>query len=307
VSINQIVSRGFAAGSHVLAGIFLLFLVHAPTQVLGAVAQQVQREAVPRPGQAPDAGLLALSLGLSFTLVLLALGVFFLFPLVLGGILGQVRDRLESPQQAPKPFGTYGRSFYVPLLGNLGVFVLIMIVLMAPLMCLVMVLYFQQSAVVEAWATTSPEGDALPPPPDMQQMTRHLLSHPAVVAGMVIGALLASAASMIYWVANCLVVCEREGVWASWRKALRFCYDNLSAVLVVLLLSLVVGLLISPLGLLGQLGIVKELWPMVGLAVGYSALIGYWGALLAGVVMSLYLARRPLPPQQGEPGLPAVA
>jgi hypothetical protein len=170
-----------------------------------------------------------------------------------------------------------------------------------------MALYFQEMAwVAQAGSAITAEGDALPPPPDVQQMTRHLLLHPAMVAGVVITALLASAAAMVYWVANCMVVCEREGVLASWRKAFRFCRQNLPGVLVVLLLSFAVGLFISPLGLLGQLGIVTELWVLVALALVYAALIGYWGVLLAGLVMSLYLARRPLPPQQ-EPGLPAVA
>jgi hypothetical protein len=308
VSINQIVTRGFAAGSSVLAGALLLFLLHAPTQVLGAVAQHVQREAMPRPGQAPDVGQLALSFALSFALLLLALGVFFLYPLVLGGILGQVRDRLESPQQAPIRFGTYGRSFYVRLLGSLGVYALIMIVLMVPVMCLGVGLYFQYVAELEELAKpVTPEGNAVPQPPDPQQLTRQLLLHPVMVVGIAIASLLAAAASMIYWVANCMLVCEREGVFASWRKALRFCRQNLPAVLVVLLLSFAVGLLISPLGLLGQLGIVTELWALVSLALVYAAFIGYWGVVLAGLVMSLYLARRPLPPGQGQPELPAVA
>jgi hypothetical protein len=115
-----------------------------------------------------------------------------------------------------------------------------------------------------------------------------------------------AAAAMVYWVANCVVVSEQETVLTSWRRSLRFCRQNFSAVLVVGLLSYVVGLLTSPLTLVGQLGIVKETWALVGLAVLYSALIGYWGVLLAGLSMSLYLGRRQASGQP-EPELSAMA
>jgi hypothetical protein len=309
VPINQIVTRGFAAGSSVLVGVFLLFLLHAPVQVLNAVAHHVQWEALPGPGQAPDLGLLTLGVSLSFAALALALGVFFLFPLVMGGILGQVRDRLESPQQARTGFGTYGRAFYVRLLGNLGIFALVMIVVLSPVMCLAVGLAFQDISEVERLGgpVTTAEGKPVPEPPDPQQLTRYVLLRPVMLAGIAIASFLVSAASMVYWVACCRVVCEGDGVFASWGKALRFCRANLPAVFVVLLLSFAVGFLISALGILGQLGIVKDMWALVVLAVVYSAFIACWGVLLAGAVMSLYLARRPPLPGQLEPGLSAVA
>jgi hypothetical protein len=120
---------------------------------------------------------------------------------------------------------------------------------------------------------------------------------------MGISSILMAAVAMVYWVANCVVVSEQKSVLASWSQSLRFCRKNFSAVLVVGLLTYAAGLLMSPLSLVGQLGIVKEPWILVALAVWYSAFLGYWGVLLAGLSMSLYLARRQAC-GQWEPGLP---
>jgi len=128
----------------------------------------------------------------------------------------------------------------------------------------------------------------------------------------VIASLLVSAVGIVYWVANCIVVSERERVVVSWRKALHFCRQNFSAVLVVWLLNLAVGLVISPLGLVVQLGLVARVVPVVALALVvaltllYAALISYWSVLLAGLTMSLYLARRS-PAEQPEPAVSAPA
>ena len=48
----------------------------------------------------------------------------------------------------------------------------------------------------------------------------------------------------------------------------------------------------APLGMLGQLGVVTGTWALLGLALAYSVLIGYWGVISAGISMSLYLGRR---------------
>ena len=80
---------------------------------------------------------------------------------------------------------------------------------------------------------------------------------------------------------------------AAWQKSLRFCRRNFSAVLVIWLLTLAIGILISPLSLVGPLGLVKVVWVLAVLALLYSAIIGYAGVLWAGVGMSLYLGRQP--------------
>jgi hypothetical protein len=135
---------------------------------------------------------------------------------------------------------------------------------------------------------------------DPQQLNRQLLAHPVMLAGMGIASLLASAVAMVYWVASSVVVSEQGRVLASWRKALHFCRQNFPALLVVCLLTFAVGFVTAPFSLAGQLGFVKELWALVALALVYSALVGYTGVLLGGVIMSLYLARR-MPSGQPEP------
>jgi len=310
MSIGHIIARGFAAAHAALVGALFVFLLQAPVQVLSAVGQGLQGEAMRGAGQQPDMNLVMLSLGFSCGTFVLALAVFFLFPLVQGGILGQVRVRLESPGQRPGPFGVYGRAFYRRLLGSQALFTLVILVVMVPVMCLSVVVTLQE--IARAMPAGAAEGAPAPATLDPHEFTRQLLSNPAVLAGMVIASLLVSAVGIVYWVADCIVVSERERVVVSWRKALHFCRQNFSAVLVVWLLNLAVGLVISPLGLVVQLGLVARVVPVVALALVvaltllYAALISYWSVLLAGLTMSLYLARRS-PAEQPEPAVSAPA
>jgi hypothetical protein len=302
--IGQIIVRGCAATRVALVGALLMFVLQAPLQVLGAFGPAVQRETMRGPGQQPDANQLLLNLSFSCGTFVLGLAVFFLFPLVHGGILGQVRDRLELPSRPPGQFATYARAFYARLLGSEALFMLMMFAVMVPVMCLGMGLMFQEMARFAPPDVA--EGGPPPPFADPQQLTRQLLSRPAVLAGVGLAALLLSAVGMVYWVANCVVVADEEGVFDSWRKALRFCRHHLSAVLVVWLLNVVGGVLVSPLGLLGSLGVVQDPWVLVAVGLVYAAVIACWGLLLAGLVMSLYLARGS-PAEQPEPAAPAPA
>ncbi len=52
--------------------------------------------------------------------------------------------------------------------------------------------------------------------------------------------------------------------------------------------------MVSPFALLGSRGIVTNVVALVALALLYAGLVAYWGTILAGLVMSLYLTgRRP--------------
>ena len=97
--IGQTLGRGFVAAHGALLGALFLFLLQAPVQVLSAVAQGISPSPGGEPGQKPGAEQLALMTGVSCGTFVFGLAVFFLFPLVLGGTLGQVRDRLEYPGQ----------------------------------------------------------------------------------------------------------------------------------------------------------------------------------------------------------------
>jgi hypothetical protein len=98
-----------------------------------------------------------------------------------------------------------------------------------------------------------------------------------MLAGMGLSSVLLAAVAMVYWVANCVVVSEQRTALRFWGRALRFCQQNLGGVLVDGALGYVAGRSITPLSLVGQLGIVKEPWVLGILALVYSALIGYWG------------------------------
>jgi hypothetical protein len=301
---GQVLARGFAAAHGALLGALYLALLQAPVQVTGAFAQALQGSMF-GPDRQPDLRRLVLSLSLSAVLLVLALAVFFLFPLVQGGILGQVRDRLESPHQPPGRFGDYGRAHYARLLGSQGLFLLVMLAVLVPVMCLgagmVIRDYAGADRAIQPYAEAGPA--EVPTP---EELNRQFLLNPVMLTVIVVASLLASAVGMVYWMANSIVVAEQEGVLVAWQKAFDFCRRNFSTVLAVWLLSFAVGVVIAPLGLAGQFGFVRESWLLVALALGYSALVGYWGVILAGLTMSLYLggrgqARRPEP----EPSLPA--
>jgi hypothetical protein len=300
LAARQIVGRGLKAGHGALLGALFLFLLQAPVQILGAGSQAFWAKLSPPPGQHldPEYGLLALAYG--FGSCLLAVAVFFLFPLVLGGILGRVRDRLEPGRWPQARFGTYARVHYVRLLGSQGLMLLAGLVIMAPVMCMAIALAFE----VMSLGSVAPN-DAVPSPNPVE-LQRQLLSQTGMLTGIVISGLLMSAVTMAYWVANTIVVCDREHVFAAWRKALHFCRENLSAVVVVWLLAFAAGLVMAPLSMAGQLGFVTDLWALAGLAVVYAALLGYWGVLMAGLIASLYLGRG-APAEQREPALSAHA
>jgi hypothetical protein len=210
----------------------------------------------------------------------LSLAVFFLFPLVLGGILGQDRDRLESSQQPPWAFRTYGRAFYSRLLGCQALFTLVMFILLLPVMTYAIRLMSQAIAL----------GASVD---DSQPMTGPLLTEPVLLAAILVFALLASVLGMVYCVANCVVASEDEGVLASWRRSLHFCRENLAAMLALWLVNLGAGLVMSPFALICSRVIAPPPWVLVPLPVVYAALIAYWGVIPAGLVMSVYLAGRP--------------
>jgi hypothetical protein len=273
----QTLGRGAAAAHGALLGVLFLFLLQAPLQVLGAIAQSIP--AAPRePGQVPDTAQFYLMFGASLGTFVFSLALFFLFPLVQGGILGQVRDRLESPLRRPGAFGVYGRAFYTRLLGSQALMTLAMFVLLLPVMALAMRAAFLE---VERGASL-----------DSGEMMDRFLLHPAFLVGVVVLCLVESVVAMVYWVANCVVVSEGERVIASWRRALHFCREHVPALLVLWLVNLAAGLAISPFGLLGSLRVVMDAAILVPLAVVYAALIAYWGVVLSGLVMSLYLAGR---------------
>jgi hypothetical protein len=278
--VGRIIFRGFVAAHGALLGAVYLLVLHAPLQVTSAIWQSVQGSTF-APGREPEPERIVLTLALAGVTFLLGLAVFFIFPFIQGGVLGQVRGRLESPAQPAKSFGACGRSHYTRLLGSQALFTLVMLAVIVPVMVFAAVLAIQETAAGGA-----------PPAPD--QINRQLLRHPAMLAVMAIAVAVMSVVGLIYWVANCVVVAEQENTMAAWRRGFAFCRRNASAVLVLWLVNLAVGLLLAPLGMLGQLGVVTAWWALSALAVMQSVVIGYWGVVLAGMCMSLYLDRRTL-------------
>lgn len=279
MSVWPIIGRGLVAAHGTLGGAFYLFLLHAPAQVLGAMTQLLQAESLHRPAE--DAGLVLLNTLLALGNLGLAVVVFFVFPFVLGGILGQVRDRLVTPYQPPGPFATYGRAYYRRLLGSLALFTLSLFVLLTPVSCVL------AGMVVEAFRLT-----AEAPAPEQQQIAQLFLLQPLTGTVLAVFAVLSAAIGMVYWIANCMLVTTSAGVFACWKESLRFARRNGAAWLAVWLLFIAVSCLVAPVGLATTLGWVANPLAVMVVALAHAALIGFLGVLLAALVMSLYLARR---------------
>lgn len=277
--LGRVICQGFSAAHAVMIGAIYLALVHLPLQIVSAINQSVQQRIAVAPGQAPDPGQVALALGLAGGSFLFGLVVFFLFPLIQGGILGKVQDRIEATGRPAESFGAYSRRYYPRLLGSQCLYVLVLFAVMFPIMIFAVILAIQYASTPTEPATSA-------------EIQQHLLANPLFVICIVVAMAIAAAAGMVYWIANCFVVAEDERVFASWRRSLRFCQVNFTAILAIVVMNLVVSAALSPLGLLGQLGIVTNPWALSGLAVIYSAIVGYWGVVLAGIIMSLYLHRR---------------
>jgi hypothetical protein len=292
---GQIAGRGLAAAHDALVGAFYLALLHAPLQIASAIQQRAQYAAF-IPGEEPDPGRVALAVALSGVTFLLGMAVVFVFPLVQGGILGLVRNGLESPDRPPAPFWSYGRTYYLRLLGSQGLMLLVSLVVVIPAAAVA------AGVAVQRAATSSGE------PAAPGEINRQLLQHPAMIVVLIIGVMFTTASGMIYWVANCRVVADGEGTLTAWRRAATFCRENFAAVLVLWLVNLVTGVALAPVGLLGQLGIVTDWWALAAVVIVYAALIGYWGVVLAGLCMALYLARRKsVIPVGGDSSLESVA
>lgn len=273
------ITRGCVAAHGVLLGAVYLFLLHAPLQITSAIWQSVQRSTF-IPGQVATSEQLVYAMTLAGATFVLGLAVFFIFPFIQGGILGSIRDRLELPSQPINSFAASGRSNYVRLLGSQGLLTLIVMVLVViPLMVLTVALVMQVEELSEV--------------PKPGEIDRPILTYPLVLGFMAVAMVLVSVAGMVYWMANCIVVAERKSTLNAWRMALGFCRRNAAAVLLLWLLNLVVGVLLAPIGLLGQWGVVTNGWALAALAVLNSAAIGYWGVIVAGMCMTLYLNRRP--------------
>jgi hypothetical protein len=276
-----------------LLGAVYLFLLHAPLQVTGAIWQRVQKSMFV-PGRDAEPERIVLALALAGAVSLLGLAVFVAFPFIQGGVLGQVRDRLDSPLQPTGSFGTHGRAHYSRLLCSQGLFALIvMVAVVVPIMGLVARLAYEVEQLGEV--------------AESEQLHPLLFPwSPLVFALMAAMMVVVSVAGMVYWTANCIVVAEGKKPIAAWRQALAFCRRNAGAVLALWLVNLVVGLLLAPLSLLGQWGIVTAQWAVLALAVVYSAVIAYWSVIVTGMCMSLYLERRSLA-GWSEPPVPSAA
>jgi hypothetical protein len=78
--LGQIIARGFTAAHSVLLGALLLFLLHAPAQILNAVVQGLQAEVMTSQVKQPDPTQVLLYVAAAFGSFVLALAVFFPSP-----------------------------------------------------------------------------------------------------------------------------------------------------------------------------------------------------------------------------------
>jgi len=259
-----ILGRGIAATHATFVGFWCLFLVYAPCQVMQAIADATRNRALRESGQQPDPEQVGLVLSFYGIALILSVAAIFIVPLIQGGILGQLRDRLETPIEPPKTLAAYS-VYYARLLESSFLFAAV---------SLGVVLLFLLTGVL--------------PTPLFEGLA---LSGPLMLAIALIGASLIIMTIVVYSVANCIVVSEDQEVLAAWRQSLHFCRQNFPAVLGWALL-LLAGFVLH---LLFMLSNAEALWALTSLALLETAIVSYGMVLLAGVMMSLYLTRRPQP------------
>ena len=288
MQFGTIVARGFRASHAALVMGLYFFLLFAPTQLVGAISQSLTPRLMVAPGQPPDLQLAMLLVPLGCVNWMFLFALIFLSPLLIGGAIGRIRDRIEPVNRPTASLDSYGRIFYGRLLGSLGLLIACAIVAMLPAMCIGFATAMQLMADTMRTGQTDPA--------QIQQMTRQLYTQPLFLTLMVLSTLAMTALALVFNLANVIVVCDGERVIAAWSKSLRFCRANFSAVFGLGLINIGLGIPATAQGVVSGLLLIGQLPVLLALALFQSAYISYMFVLGIGLSTSLYLARRPAAP-----------
>jgi hypothetical protein len=286
MSFGSIVSRGIQACPAALVAAVYFFLLFAPTQLASAVTQSLTPRMLTAPGQPPDLQVTMMVLPLACVTWIFLIALIFITPLLNGGMIGRIRDRIEGQPLAK--FGSYGRMFYGRLLGSVGLFIACAIVAMLPVMCFGMIMGMQQAAE----AMRSGQAD----PAQIQQMARNLYKQPLYLALMAFSMLAMTVLGLLFHITNAAIVCDGERVMAAWSRSWRFFQENFGAMAGLGLINIGLSIPAGAFGVVSGMMLVESLAVLLAGALVQSVFISCLFVLGAGLSTSLYLARRPAAP-----------
>ena len=285
MSFATVFSRGFAAANRTPVGLLFLLLILGVQQLVGAVAAVAQ----PQPGMSPEREIgpeifVPMALG-CFSCVWLFV-ILFGMPWVLGGVFGQLRDRIAKPEGKAGAFAQYGNAFYLQMLLILLIFVGIAIVIMVPLIVGSMAFAFSQMA-----------GGA----PDPQQMQKSMTENPIFAIGGLVTGLIMCAVGVVSHMAFAAVVVDNERAVSALGRSLRFCTENAGDWVKLYFTFVVLGVPLAIIQLIPAVTQISNKTISLGGGLISAVYAPYLTLLGAALAASLYLARRSDGPAEDGP------
>jgi hypothetical protein len=279
-SFGEILSNGVRATNRSRTGLLLLFLLYGWFQGLGLVVGSVIASDPTffqvQPGQPPPAALvwmMAYGCGSCIWLIAMVLGG----PWVAGGVLGQLRDRIVTPEAQPGPFRDYASSFYGRLLLLTVIYVAIFLVLYLILM------------LVGALVAGSAFADGAVQPQQLQQLN----THPANIAAGVGFMLVSSAVGVLFLLTNAGVVVEQWDALTALGRAAGFIRQRSGDAFRLFLIVAALACVLYAFYWIPTLLELRDATVVAVLAVLMACYFPYMIMLEMAFGMSLWLARRP--------------
>jgi hypothetical protein len=296
LSFGQVIRRGFAAAHGVPAGAFWCFLLMVPLQVTGAVMNQVmfgsdlfeqlQTGEFEDTGKMP-AGLITI-IGAGCSMCIFLPIMFFALPLVWGGTVGQLRDRIVGREMGA--FGHYGKKFYVPML------------LVVMMLCgAVFVVSFANGIVGQIIAST----EIQPGQPMTTEQLQALSRHPLNLISSAVTWLVMGAIGILVNLVGSAMAARGRGIGDALSQGFSFCGNHFGSVFKLYLVGVA---LFIPLAVLQSLPMFVKPEIGIGVVIALSSgiYLGYLSVVEFGLAGSLFAAHegsddedtQPPPPDQ---------
>jgi hypothetical protein len=265
VTFGRILQRGFFAANRSLAGLALLIVVYGTYEGVSIVMSDtagIRELLAPLGAGPPPEDVVTMGSG-CIACVWLFVTVFG-GPWVVGGIIGQLRDRMSAPDQPAGNFGWHAEMFYMPILVLTLTYLAVELLLTVPVWLLSMGI--AELPAQSGLAELLPKG---------------------------ISAVISKAMSLVFMLAIAIVVTEYEGPFRSLKIAFSFLKRHVAD---IAMLFVVAGALHLAWWLpqQGLLLVFQQHLPILAVLGTFSAVIAPYIMLLSMAWMvSLWLARRP--------------
>ena len=205
MTFGQVLSRGFSAANRSIVGFVLLMFLYGTFQASSLVVGGLMspESMVVQPGQPPSPEF-AMLIGYGCASCIWMLVMVFAGPYVLAGIVGQLRDRIQNPGDDSGRFTGYSGRFYLPML--------VLTLIFSTIIC---VLYLGAGLASSAVMFDQMGGMQ---PEQIQEFQKHPVSLAAGLFAMV----LVIGVSVIFNLANSIVVIEYMDAFTALGRAFEF-------------------------------------------------------------------------------------